>query len=107
MPDRPGDVEDDGDFHFVVLGPKGTSEAGKPNSEAKRFLSETTGPDTPRVFQNTLILAVPARDGLDQARNCIRDYLAWEEVQNQVDTTRAAMLAGHIERSRKKIPGAI
>ncbi len=30
MPDRPGDVEDDGDFHYVVLGPKGASESGKP-----------------------------------------------------------------------------
>ena len=37
LPDRPRDIEDDGEFHYAVLGPKAASESGKPSPEAKRF----------------------------------------------------------------------
>jgi hypothetical protein len=112
MPDRPADVEDDGEFHYVVLGPRGASESGKPSAEAKRFLQETTGSDKPRVYQNALVLAAPSRDGLDLARNRIKEYLAWEEVQNQLknqelDPIRSEMLSANLESARKKIPEAI
>lgn len=44
LPERPRDVEDDGEFHYVVLGPRAASESGKPSAEARRFIDETTGP---------------------------------------------------------------
>jgi hypothetical protein len=43
LPERPRDIENDGDFHIAILGPKGVSDSGKPSAEARRFIDETTG----------------------------------------------------------------
>lgn len=112
LPDKPSDIEDDGEFHYGVLGPKASCEAGKPSPEARRFLDETTGSDRPRVYRNALILAVPSKDGLEMARSRITDYLGWEEVRSQLktqelDPPREQMLAVSLEQSRKSIPEAI
>ena len=112
LPERPRDIEDDGQFHYAVLGPKAASESGKPSSEAKRFIDETTAPDRPRVNRNTVVLAVPSREGLDIARSKIREYLAWLEVREllkdqQVDPVREQMLASESEAARRRIPEAI
>lgn len=84
LPERPRDIEDDGEFHYAILGPKAVSSAGKPGPEAKRFLDEKTGPDSPRVYRNAVVLAVPSIDGLEATRNAIRDYLGWLEVEEQL-----------------------
>ena len=112
LPERPRDIEDDGQFHYAVLGPKAASESGKPSSEAKRFIDETTAPDRPRVNRNTVVLAVPSRAGLDISRSRIREYLAWLEVREllkdqQVDPVREQMLASESEAARRRIPEAI
>ena len=112
LPERPRDIEDDGEFHYVVLGPKAASESGKPNPEAKSFIYQTTSPDRPRVNRNALVLAVPARDGLDLARDRIRDHLGWLEVQGMlkdqaVDPIRQQTLSSEVEASRRRIPEAI
>ena len=112
LPERPRDIEDDGQFHYAVLGPKAASESGKPSSEAKRFIDETTAPDRPRVNRNTVVLAVPSREGLDIARSRIREYLAWLEVREllkdqQVDPVREQLLASESEAARRRIPEAI
>ena len=78
LPYKPKDVEDDGEFHYVILGPDAASESGKPSPEATRFLNETTSSEKPRVFRNAVILLTPTKDGVELARNAIRDYLAWE-----------------------------
>ncbi|MBI2863489.1 MAG: ATP-binding protein [Chloroflexi bacterium] len=112
LPNRPSEVEDDGEFHFAVLGPKAASDVGKPSAEARRFVDETTGPDRPRVYRNALVLVVPSPDGLEAARAAVRDYLGWEEVRFQlkvqpVDPVRQQMLASHVEGARKEVPSAI
>ncbi|MBI4454518.1 MAG: ATP-binding protein [Acidobacteria bacterium] len=112
LPERPRDIEDDGEFHYAVLGPKAVSDSGKPSGEARRFLDETTAPDKPRVYRNSVVLAVPSREGLEIARNQIRDYLGWEEVRSQlkdqeVDPIRQATLSAYIDNSRKKISETI
>lgn len=112
LPEKPRDVEDDGDFHYVILGPKAVSDPGKPSAEAKRFLDETTGPDRPRVYRNAVVLVAPSRDGLEAARDRIRDQLGWLEVQDQlkdqaIDAIRAETLVAYIESARKRIPEAI
>ena len=112
IPDRPRDIEDDGEFHYAVLGPKAASESGKPSSEAKRFIDETTAPDRPRVNRNAVVLATPSRDGLDLARDRVREYLGWVEVREllkgqQVDPVREQMLASETEAARRRIPEAI
>ena len=112
LPERPRDIEDDGDFHFAVLGPKAVSDSGKPSPEARRFIDETTGSDRPRVSRNAIVLAAPSRDGLEALRARIRDYLGWEEVRSLLkdqpqDVLREEMLASQIEQARKRIPDAV
>jgi hypothetical protein len=112
LPMKPKDIEDDGDFHFVILGPSAACDPGKPSAEAKRFIEETTASDRPRVFRNSLVLAVPSKDGLDVCRNIIREYLGWEEVKAQLkkeelDPIRQELLSSNLESSRKKIPEMI
>jgi len=112
LPQRPRDVEDEGEFHYVVLSPKGASEAGKPSNEARRFIEETTSPDRPRTYRNAILLLVPSREGLDMLRNRMRDYLGWEEVNTfpevkAFDELRKALLKGHIEEAKGKIRDAV
>src|SRR6266700_1521907 len=45
LPERPRDIEDDGEFHYAILGPKAASNASRPHPEARRYLDEKTGPD--------------------------------------------------------------
>jgi hypothetical protein len=112
LPERPRDIENDGDFHFAILGPKAVSDSGKPSAEARRFIDETTGPDRPRTYRNAVVLAAPSRDGLDALRTRVREYLGWEEVRSQLkdqpqDPIREEMLAAWTEQARKRIPDAI
>ncbi|MBI3795502.1 MAG: ATP-binding protein [Deltaproteobacteria bacterium] len=112
LPARPRDIEDDGEFHYAVLGPSAASDSGKPSAEARRFIEETTTPDRPRVYRNAVVLAVPSRDGLEAARTRLREYLGWEEVRSQlkdqeIDPIRSETLSASLEDTRKKIPEAI
>lgn len=112
LPERPKDIEDDGEFHYAVLGPKAASTAGNASAEAKRFIEETTGPDRPRVYRNAVVLAVPSREGLEIARDRMREYLGWEEVRSmlkgqQLDPLRAELLSGYTEGAKKKIGEAV
>ena len=115
LPEKPSDVDDDGEFHYVLLGPKAASSATQPSAEARRYLDETTGPDRPRVRRNALVLAVPSHDGLDAARDAVLDYLGWVEVQAELsqqnlaeaDPLRWGTLIGYVDAARKKIPGAL
>ena len=112
LPDKPSDIEDDGDFHFAVLGPKAASNPGSLSPESRRFINDTTAPDRPRVYRNAIVLAVPSKDGLEIARNRITEYLGWEEVRIQLkkqdlDPVREQSLTYAIEDARKKIPDAI
>ena len=114
LPERSQDIADDGEFHYAVLGPSAASESGKPSSEAKCFIDETTGPDRPRANRNAIVLAVPSRDGLERARNRIREHLGWLEVKAsldsqsvEIDPFRAQVLADETEAASKKIPDAI
>ena len=113
LPERPRDIEDDGEFHYVVLGPKAASDFSRASAEAKRFLEETTAADRPRVYRNAVVLAVPSRDGLEVAQNRIREYLGWEDVRAQLkeqqvdDPIRLETVRTNSETSRKSIPDAI
>src|SRR3990172_4936622 len=112
LPEKPRDVEDDGEFHYVILGPRCASESGKPSPDARRFLDETTGADRPRVYRNAVVLAAPLRDGLEVARTRLRDWLGWLEVQDQlkeqdIDPIRTETLRAYIDQARKRVPEAI
>ncbi len=111
LPEKPSHVQDDGEFHYAVLGPRAASDSGKPSGEARRFIDETTGPDRPRIYRNAVVLAVPSRDGLDVMRARVREHLGWLEVRHQlkdqtIDPVREQMLANEIDAARKRIPEA-
>ena len=115
LPEKPSDVDDDGEFHYVVLSPKAASAPGQPSADACRYLDETTGPDRPRVCRNALVLAVPSHDGLDAAREAVLDCLGWIEVQAELskqnlaeaDPLRWSTLLGYVDTARKRLPAVI
>ena len=114
LPQQPSDLPDDTRFRFAVLGPEAASESGKPSATARRFLDETTGADRPRVHRNTVVLAVPSRDGLDAARTAARNLLGWEEVQSQlsdgghaVDLTQQQRLKARLRDAGVRLPEAV
>lgn len=121
LPTKPRDIEDDGLFHYAVMPPSAASDSGKPSSEAKRFLDETTGSEKPRVFRNAVLLLTASRDGLSAAEARVRDYLAWERVMNEltpkneeekkqkgsVDVARLQTLKINIDKARARVPEAI
>ena len=97
LPEKPSEVDDDGDFRYVILGPKGASRPGSPSGEARRFLTEKSGPEAPRVYRNAIILAVPSVEGLEAVRNAIRDNQGWLQVESQlkgqdIDNNRKQLL---------------
>lgn len=106
LPARPADIEDDGEFHYAVLGPKAASN-GKSSAEAKRFIDETTSAEKPRAQnRNAVVLAVPSREGIDVARDKVRDVLGWEKVREMlkertdIDTGATARLEGNLRAAR-------
>lgn len=118
LPAHPSDIEDDGAFHYAVLGPQAACESGKPSSCAVKYLDETTGPNKPRVFRNAVVLACPSKDGMEIARRRIREHLAWMDVQNdlgkkqdgkevKIDPVRATSLMMNVDRAKKHVPDAI
>ena len=112
LPASPRDVGDDGSFRYAVLGPGAVSDSGKPSTEARRFLDETTGPDRPRVHRNAVVLAVPSRHGLEAARAGVRALLGWEDVQGQlaghdVDPYQSERLRRRLQDARASLPDAV
>ena len=112
LPRAPRDIQDDGEFHFAILGPQAASESGKPSADAKRFINETTAADRPRANRNAVVLAVPSKDGLDAARLRLREHLGWLEVgaqlkEQSIDPIRDQMLAVETRAAGGRIPEAI
>ncbi len=116
LPTKPRDIEDDGLFHYGILGPSGASDSGKPGSETKRYLDETTGPEKPRVYRNAVILLAPSKDGLEVAAASVRDYLAWEQVgvtlkgqqkDGHIDVARMQTLIINLDKAKGRIPDSI
>lgn len=116
IPEKPSDVEDDGKFHFGVLGPDAVSDSGKPSALARRFVDETTSAAKPRVYRNAVIYSVPSRDGLEVVRSRIADLLAWEQVESElrdqaksghVDAQRMQRLTVEMEKAKKQVPDAV
>jgi len=114
QPRQPSDIEDDGLFHFAVLGPSAASEVRVPSQEAVRFLTEKTGPNTPRAYSNAIVLAAPSQDGLRAVEARIKDSLAWEKVEadlnrmeGTVDPARKNQLQAKLQAAKQYVPGLL
>ena len=115
-PKAPRDVNDDGEFHYVILGPEAACAPGRPSDLARRFLTETTGPEKPRVKKNAVVLVAPFPGGLEQARQAVLSMLGWQEVQAQLkkqhdldkaDPLRWQLLLNKLRSAQQAIPNAI
>ncbi|HXF50752.1 MAG TPA: DUF499 domain-containing protein [Dehalococcoidia bacterium] len=112
LPDRPRDVDDDGDFHYVVLHPDAACDPASPSATARRFIEETTGPERPRVYRNAILLVAPSSEGVELIRTRVREYLGWEEVKasseyQAFDDTRKALVNSYIEKAKRSVPDAV
>ena len=114
LPDKPALVDDDGEFRYVVLGPAAASESGKPSAFARRFLDETTGPERPRTNRNAVVIAVPSKDGVDAARQAVRDHQGWLAVSDalqkdghQLDYTRQQSLDTYTSTALARVTDTI
>ena len=116
LPTKPRDIEDDGLFHYGILGPNAASKFGRPSAEAKRYPDEATGPEKPNVYRNAVILLTPSKDGLEVASAGVRDHLGCEQVgvdlkeqqkDGNVDVTRMQTLAINLDKTEGRIPDAI
>ena len=112
FPTGPDQVPSDGEFRYVILGPNGQSESGKPSSLAVRFCEEVTGPQNPRAAKNAIVIAAPDRSGLALAQEKVKDHLAWLEVKSllsgqTIDPIRTSKLDSEITGSKKDIAGAV
>ncbi len=79
---------------------------------ARNFLDHTTGPDSPRVYRNAVVLAVPSPEGVDAARSKTRSLLGWLDVQAQlaarsIDPVRRERLRRNIRQAEAELPGVI
>jgi len=114
LPTHPSEIADDGEFHYAVLGPQAACESGKPSREVKRFINETTGSDKPRALnRNSVVLAVPSREGMQIAREKVRDYLGWEKVRemlkerDDMDMATTARLESNLRAARGEMASQI
>ena len=112
LPTGPDQVPSDGEFRYVILGPNGQSESGKPSALTVRFCDEVTGPQNPRAAKNAIVIAAPDRSGLALAQEKVKDHLAWLEVKSllsgqTVDPIRTSKLDSEVTGSKKDIAGAV
>lgn len=115
LPANPAEVQDDGKFHYVVLSVDCASEPRKISQNAIRYLEEGASENSPRAYRNSLIMLAPSPDGLDMAKNRIRDALAWEQVladlrqqgKGAIDPARESTLASNKKMADGKAQEAI
>ncbi|MBN2007579.1 MAG: ATP-binding protein, partial [Anaerolineae bacterium] len=116
MPKAPRDVDDDGEFHYAILGPEAACDPGQPSDLARRILTETTTPEKPRVNKNAVVLVTPSVGGLEQVRQAVLNELGWQEVQSQlkkqhdldkIDPLRWQLLLIKLKGAQQAIPAMI
>lgn len=112
LPRHPADIEDDGAFHYAILGPEAVSASGDPSAVAQRFLKETTAADRPRVYANAVVLLVPDRSTLRTLQDRVEAVLAWDMVEellkNQaVDAGRLQRLKQYQSEVRGELPALV
>ena len=112
LPTGPDQVPSDGEFRYVILGPNGQSESGKPSALAVRFCEEVTGPHNPRAAKNAIVIAAPDRSGLTHGAGKGQgpSRLARGEglLSGQpIDPVRSSKLDSEITGSKKDIAGAV
>lgn len=86
LPKTPGNVEDTGEFAFVVLGADHAHAPGASlATETAAFIEQGKSAGTQRRFKNIVLVLTPSQAGYAEAEQKIADHLAWIEVQKSKD----------------------
>jgi hypothetical protein len=82
-PRTPGQVPDEAEVRLVVLGPEHPHSAKTNDSPARiaaqQFLDERAA--GARLHRNMLVFLVPDKSRLDELRQGVREYLAWQSIE--------------------------
>ena len=117
LPTRPKDIEDDGAFHYAVLGLQrrlGVRQAER-RGQAISGRDHRAG-QAPRVPERRPAARFRLRTAWNWPLARVRDYLAWEIVREEikkqqkdgnVDPARAQTLQINIDKAKGRIPEAI
>lgn len=113
LPKTPGNVEDAGDFAFIVLGadhahPPGTTLS----SETAAFIEQGKSASTQRRFKNIVLVLIPSQSGYAEAEQKIADHLAWIEVQkskhfDELDSNLQAVVNKRIKDTKGESQSAV
>ncbi len=90
LPKSPADVPDNLELRYLVLGPECAVEPGKAlPAEVEAYFDQVTGPQNPRIYRNNVIALVPEASRMAGLRNRVREYLAWDRVENVAEYRQA------------------
>lgn len=113
LPKTPGNVEDTGDFAFVVLGADHAHAPGTTlSSETAAFIEQGKSAGTQRRFKNIILVLIPSQSGYAEAEQKIADHLAWIEVQKskhfeELDATLQAVVNKRIKDTKGESQSAV
>lgn len=83
LPQRPGDVEDDGQFRIVLLGADFECAVGDPpRKDACDYIRTHSSDADVRTFQNIVVVVAPSVPGLRLAEDQIANWMAWQQIEN-------------------------
>ncbi len=83
LPVDPGDIPDNLQLHYLVLGPECAVEPGKPLPAAvTAYFDQVTGPQNPRIYRNNVVALVPEASRLAGLREQVRRWLGWDRVEH-------------------------
>jgi len=88
-PASSADVSDEMEARLVILGPgyPHSSKKGSPSpaiDQATKILNERG--TAPRIYRNTLVFVAPDSDHLQELKDAVRQFLAWNSIEKDKDT---------------------
>lgn len=82
MPKTPGDIADNVELHYTVLGPECAVDPSKPlPQKVIEYFTTTSGPQNPRTYRNSLVALAPDFSKLAGLREQVRRFLAWKSIE--------------------------
>jgi hypothetical protein len=83
LPLRPSEVSDDLQLHYLILGPEGAVELGKPlPMTVEAYFNEITGPQNPRTYRNNVLALAPETSRLAGLHEQVRRWLGWIRIKS-------------------------
>lgn len=99
LPPGSHSIDDNLSLHYLVLGPECAIELGKPLPQTvEAYFNQKTGPHDPRIYRNNILALVPEFSSVTGLRERVRDWLAWDRLE-QSDLFKLMT-----DRQKKQVP---